>query len=231
MTKVLLDARKARDFGIGRYVLGLLGGLARRGEFDLSAVVFPGDAGLLPAGVTPLLSTAGHYTAGELVAVRGAIARGKPDLFHAPHYVVPLFPPRATVVTIHDLMHRTRPEHATLPKRAYASWMLRRAARLSARIITVSGAVRREVAEAFPSAAAKLVVVPNGVGPEFRAGAPAAAGTPYLLFLGNDKPHKNLDGLLEAFSLLRAAHPELRPLLAGVPPGRRDAPGVEALGV
>ena len=230
MTHVLLDARKARDFGIGRYLLGLLGALARRGEFRLSAVVRPDDAALLPDGVTPVLSGAGHYTAGELVAVRGAIGRVKPDLFHAPHYVVPLFPPPATVVTIHDLMHLSRPEHASLPKRAYATWMVGRAARLSSRIITVSHAVREEVARAHPAAAAKLVVIPNGVGPEFRGPRPAAGGTPYLLFLGNDKPHKNLDGLVSALAILRAAHPGLRLLLAGVPRGGRVGPGIEALG-
>jgi len=230
VTTVLLDARKARDFGIGRYVLGLLRALARRGEFRLSAVVFPGDAGLLPEGVTPVVSRARPYTAGELVAVRSAIAREKPDLFHAPHYVVPFFPPRATVVTIHDLMHLSRPEHATLPKRAYATWMLRRSVKLSSRIITVSDAVGREVAGAFPGASAKLTVIPNGVGPEFRPGTSAPDGAPYLLFLGNDKPHKNLDGLLAAFAILRAESPGLRLLLAGVPPGRRAGPGVEALG-
>lgn len=230
MTRVLFDARKARDFGIGRYVVGLITALARAGDFELSAVVRPGDAELLPGSVTPLVSGAAPYSAAELFAVRSAIARAKPALFHAPHYVVPLFPPAATVVTIHDLMHLSRPEHASIPKRAYATAMLRRAVRLAARIITVSEAVRRDVAEGFPSAASKLVVIPNGVGKEFCKGAPTAGGAPYILFLGNDKPHKNLDGLVAAFVLLCAAHPGLRLLLAGVAPGRRAAPGVEALG-
>jgi len=221
MTSVLFDARKARDFGIGRYILGLLCALERRGEFRLSAVVFRDDAGLLPGGVTPVVSGAGLYTAAELVAVRGAIGRAKPDVFHAPHYVVPFFPPSSTVVTIHDLMHLSRPEHDVPAKRAM---------RLSSRIITVSDTVGREVAGAFPAASAKLVVIPNGVGPEFRGATPAGRGAPYLLFLGNDKPHKNLDGLVSAFAILRAARPGLRLLLAGVPPGRRAAPGVEALG-
>ena len=46
----------------------------------------------------------------------------------------------------------------------------------------------------------------------------------YLLFLGNDKPHKNLDGLLAAWPRVRAAHPDLSLLLAGVAPGRGRCP-------
>lgn len=235
MTRVLLDARKARDFGIGRYVLGLLHALARRGDFELSAVVFSGDAALLPAGVTPVLSTAGHYSVGELLAVRGAISRGKPDLFHAPHYVVPLAPPAPTVVTIHDLMHLRRPEHAAIRRRAYATWMMRRAVRLAARIVAVSEETKRDLVAFDGRAAGKTVVIPNGAAEGFfRAGetGSAAGGPsgPYLLFVGNDKPHKNLDGLLAAFARLRAARPRLELCLAGVPAGNRSADGVRALG-
>jgi glycosyltransferase involved in cell wall biosynthesis len=233
--RVLLDARKARDFGIGRYVLGLLRALERRGDFELSAVVFPEDARLLPAGVTPVLSTAGHYSARELLAVRGEISRLKPDLFHAPHYVVPLAPSSPTVVTIHDLMHLRRPEHAAIAKRAYATWMIRRAVRLAARIVAVSEETRRDLIAFDPRAAGKTVVIPNGAADGFfhagkkteATGGPSGA---YLLFVGHDKPHKNLDGLLAAFARLRAAHPLLELRLAGVSAGSRTADGVRALG-
>ena len=228
MTRVLLDGRKARDFGIGRYVLGLLHALARRGEFELSAVVLPGDAGLLPAGVASLVSGAGHYTFGELVAVRNAIRKAAPDLFHAPHYVVPLFPPRATVVTIHDLMHLQRAEHASLAKRTYAASMLRRAVGLAARIVTVSEATRRDLVAFDPRAEAKTVVIPNGVDERFRPDIPAAERdrvrrahrleSPFILFLGNDKPHKNLEGLLDAFVPVTWSDEELRLVLAGGSP-------------
>lgn len=235
MTHVLLDARKARDYGIGRYVLGLLHALARRGELTLSAIVFPEDASLLPARVTPVFSSAGHYSARELFAVRSAIARTKPELFHAPHYVVPLAPAAPTIVTIHDLMHVRRPEHAALHRRAYAAWMIRRAVRIAARIVAVSEETRRDLIAFVPKASGKTVVIPNGAADGFfRAGDGAASQredpSPYLLFVGNDKPHKNLDGLLAAFAILRASHPDLELRLAGVGAGRRAGDGVRALG-
>jgi glycosyltransferase involved in cell wall biosynthesis len=234
VTRVLLDARKARDFGIGRYVLGLLAGLARRGEFELSAAVLPGDETLLPPGVSPVVCAAGHYTLRELLAVRSVLRRVRPDLFHAPHYVVPLSPPAATVVTLHDLMHLHRPEHGSLVRRTYARTMIRRAARLAARVIAVSEATRRELIALLPSIAGRAVTIPNGVDRRFFEGgrgtpSPASRGK-YLLFLGNDKPHKNLENLLGAFVSLRREMPELELLLAGVAPSRPGPPGARALG-
>jgi len=227
--RVLVDARKARDFGIGTYIRGLLGGLAGLDRFDLHALVLPGEKGLFPSGVTATTCSARHYSLEELVAVRRAISSVAPDLFHAPHYVVPFFPPRATVVTIHDLMHLTRPEHAAPAKRAYARWMIGRALRLSARVIAVSEATKKEILAFGPELIGKVEVIPNGVREEFFESEEKNTA-PYLLFLGNDKPHKNLDGLLRAWPRVHAAHPGLSLVLAGVAPGRVQALGVQALG-
>lgn len=248
--RILLDARKARDFGIGTYIRGLLGGLAELDRYDLHALIFPGEEALIPAGVHARICAAPHYSLAELVAVRRAISALAPDLFHAPHYVLPFFPPRATVVTIHDLMHLTRPEHAAPAKRAYARWMVGRALGLSARVIVGSEETKREIFAFGPTRIPKVVVIPYGVREEFflegeeRSLAKGAALAdrppplpfkesslgPYLLFLGNDKPHKNLDGLLRAWPLVRASHPELSLVLAGVKTGRMLPEGVRSLG-
>jgi alpha-1,3-rhamnosyl/mannosyltransferase len=262
-----MDARKVRDFGIGSYIRGLLGGLARQERWDLCATVHPGDDVLLPPGVAPAACDAPHYSVAELFAVRGAIARLRPAVFHAPHYVVPIQPPAATVVTIHDLMHLHRPEHGSPWKRAYAKWMVGRAIRLSARVITVSEATKEEILAFGPQQSGKVVVIPNGVREEFfewgervaarrgeiaemrdRDGAPSEAVasmdgraprpeslskeiSSFLLFLGNDKPHKNLEGLLRAWPHVRAAQPGLSLVLAGVEPGRDLPEGAKAIGV
>ena len=246
--RVLLDARKARDFGIGSYIRGLLGGLARQDLFELHALVLPGEEALLARGVTARVCPATHYSLEELVSVRRAISAASPDLFHAPHYVVPLFPPRATVVTVHDLMHLTRPEHATLAKRAYARWMIGRALRLAAKVIAVSETTKKEILAFGPELSGKVVVIPNGVEEKFfleseetdadarRARAarspilPFKESSSYILFLGNDKPHKNLDGLLRAWPHVHAANPSLSLVLAGVQPGRTLPEGAKAVG-
>lgn len=231
--RVLVDARKARDFGIGTYIRGLLGGLAGLDRYELHALVLPGEEGLLPPGVSTRTCLAPHYSFEELVAVRRSISALKPDVFHAPHYVVPFFPPRATVVTVHDLMHLTRPEHAAPAKRAYARWMVGRALRLSARVIAGSEATKKEILAFGPALAGKVVVISYGIREEFFEGEEKREEkntAPYILFLGNDKPHKNLDGLLAAFARLRASSPSLSLILAGVAPDRVQAEGVQGLG-
>jgi alpha-1,3-rhamnosyl/mannosyltransferase len=241
--RVALDARKLRDFGIGTYVRGLLGAAAARGEHELVAIVRSGDEVLLPAGVEAIACDAVGYSLAELVAVRRALSRAGCDVFHAPHYVVPLLPPQATVVTIHDLIHLKRPEHGTLAKKLYATTMLRRALRAARVVLTVSEAVRGDLAAFAPEHAGKVRAVPNGVEKRFLAPVPGediarvrrAAGldAPYVLFLGNDKPHKNLDGLLTAFSRLARAGLPHRLVLAGGASGRQQAraAGARAAGI
>ena len=153
-------------------------------------------------------------------------------------------------------MHLNRPEHGSPWKRAYARWMVGRATRLAARVIAVSEATKEELLAFGPSQGFKVVVIPNGVRGDFfewgeRAAAArevAASGSAglddrpprpeclskeissYVLFLGNDKPHKNLEGLLRAWEHVRAAHPDLSLVLAGVQPGRDLPAGVRAVG-
>jgi len=134
------------------------------------------------------------------------IGRGpKIDLFHAPHYVVP-FVKVPFVVTIHDLIHL---RHRNPLARVYARTMIGRAVRKSRRVITVSNAVRDEIAAEFGHAE-KIAVTYNGVDSVFNSAGTKAAGR-YFLFVGNDKPHKNVDRLVAAFARV----PEVQLILAG----------------
>jgi glycosyltransferase involved in cell wall biosynthesis len=221
--RLFLDARKARDFGIGRYILGLTKGLVDTGNVSLTALCRPGDASLLPPGTLIIDSTARPYGVRELLSLGRVAARAAVDVVHWPHYVVPIKTPAPTVVTIHDLMHLTQPEHRSPAKRLYAGWMLLHAIRKAAAVIAVSGVAARQIAETFPEARGKLQVVSNGIDPVFFSASTADVAArlgirgPYLLYCGNDKPHKNLPRLFEAFALFRRQYPDFELVLAGVP--------------
>jgi glycosyltransferase involved in cell wall biosynthesis len=198
--RIGIDARKIADFGIGTYIRGLLQELAADGDDTYVAFAPQRLANLLPAGVEHAVVDAPHYSFRELLILGRAIDRAKLDLFHAPHYVVP-FTSVPFVVTIHDLIHLRNPNPLA---RLYARQMIARAVRRSRRVLTVSEAVKREIVSTFDCAEDHVVVTPNGVRTPFSEHGPKAEGR-YFLYVGNDKPHKNVDVLIDAFSRMDGA--------------------------
>ena len=237
---IVIDARKLRDFGIGTYVRGLVGHLA---GIDCAhryvLLVRPDDHGAfgdLPANFSESLERASGYSLREAIGISSHLRRLRADLYHATHYTVPLWPPCPTVVTVHDVIHLLFPEF--LPHRSalhYARFMLRRATRKSRRVITVSATTRDDLIATVGADPERIRVIHNGVDQAFSRRlppeeitqrlAPHGIAPPYLLFLGNPKPHKNLERLLDGYA--RAGR-----LLAAPPPplvvaGARD--GADAL--
>jgi glycosyltransferase involved in cell wall biosynthesis len=216
--RIAIDARKLHDFGIGTYVRNLLRALARRSDdLDYTLLCRPEDveyAEALGPRFRPLSVEAGNYSVSELVTVPTALARVRPHLFHAPHYVVSPFTPCPFVVTIHDCIHLRFPEY--LPNRLapiYARVMMRQSARRARRVLTVSDASKQDIVRYLNVAPAKVDVVYNALD-ERLALAPTDVElarvrdryqleAPFILYAGNIKPHKNIDRLIEAYAILR----------------------------
>ena len=214
--RIGIDGRKVGDFGIGTYIRGLIGALAAL-EGDERYVVFaPSSARkLLPKNVELVEFDAPHYSFREILALGRAVDRAGLDLFHAPHYVVP-----ATrvpvVVTIHDLIHvHVRHRNPIAP--LYARAMLTRAVRKSCRVLTVSDAVRRDLVAELRCPPEKIVVAPNGIDALFTPDGPRPRRAPYFLYAGNDKPHKNVEALVDAFATVRRERRGVELVLAGAP--------------
>jgi glycosyltransferase involved in cell wall biosynthesis len=241
--RIAIDCRKIDDFGIGTYIRGLVRGLAASDADHQFVLLVPPSSGTeleLDGRFTFLVDRSPLYSLRELASVGLASRRAKADVFHAPHYVVPVTGARV-VVTIHDLIHlRSRTLGAAA--KLYARVMIGRAVRRASRILTVSEAVRSEIESRYPTARGRTRVTPNGVDQGFilserddgeadtllaRMGL---AKERYFLFAGNDKPHKNVDRLVAAYSRVRdRAGGEL--VLAGAPFDRhRSVPGVRLAG-
>jgi glycosyltransferase involved in cell wall biosynthesis len=212
--RIGIDARKIADFGIGTYIRGLLGGLGRCAGDEEYVVFAPATAReLIPGVFEHVVLDAPHYSIRELIAVAAAARRSGVDLLHAPHYVVPLTS-CPVVVTIHDLIHLHQKQRNPLAA-VYARTMMGRAVRKSVRILTVSQAVKNEIVRELGCDAAKVIVTPNGVDERFRAASPNSAPSSYFLYAGNDKPHKNVERLVDAFAAVKSRRPELSLVLAG----------------
>jgi glycosyltransferase involved in cell wall biosynthesis len=209
--------------GIRRYVLEVLRALAARG---LPCVVY-GDRRTacddLPAGVTSV-TLAGRVTPWwDQVTLPAALRRDGVDVFLSPYYKRPLAAPCPVVVTIHDLFFIGYPGRRRPLYDATMTRLARLYARGASAIVADSEHSRRAIVARLGIDAARIAVIPVGLGPEFRPAAPTAAqreryglGARYALYLGNFLPHKNLPRLLGAWAALpaplRAAH---RLVLAG----------------
>jgi glycosyltransferase involved in cell wall biosynthesis len=228
--RIAIDARKLHDYGIGTYVRNLVGQLARQDGPDTYVVICRhADAPFvreLGPRFEPLLERAGNYSVLEQFSVPLALKRASVDLFHAPHYVVSPLTTCPTVVTIHDCIHLRFPQY--LPSRAayvYARAMMTIAARRARRILTVSQASKEDILRYLKVPASKIEVIYNALD-ERLAVVPTAEDisrvrdrflltSPFVLYAGNIKPHKNVDRLIEAFSILRRRGDDVKLLIIG----------------
>ncbi|MGH9442170.1 MAG: glycosyltransferase family 4 protein [Thermoanaerobaculia bacterium] len=210
-----LDARKARDFGIGTYTRELAFAIAkspRAGDLRFVLFVRDGDREIfsgLPENFSLEPADSPGYSLAELTVFARRVRRRRLSLFHAAHYVLPPFLATRAVVTVHDLIH-LHPELSGKPwVYPYARLALSSSLSRARAVITGSHASRLEIEKRFPHASGKIEVIPHGIGEEFRrrpdAGAIEALSkkyglpTRYALFLGGGRTHKNLARVLEAF--------------------------------
>lgn len=242
--RVVLDGRiiYPRMSGAGRYVVELARRLpALDRALELTVLLRPA---LQPTPVPALLEDGGArvvYVDGEVlsprpwVAVPLALRRLRPQLYHYPHFDLP-FVPVPSVVTIYDLNPPLMPGYFTRQpelrrrlSRVFVGSTLRRC-RIA---MVISDTVRELMLEAFPAARGKVRTVRLGVDPApWSVDAPAGTdpqwGTrPYALYVGVERPHKNLVRLVRAFVRFygatawpRGEEPYL--WLAGVAPGSRE---------
>jgi len=216
--RVAIDARKLHDFGIGTYIRNLLRHLARLDrESEFVLLVGDGDleiAAPLGPNFRAVLERSPNYSIREQLQIPWALHRERPDVFHAPHYVLPFGVRCRSVVTIHDCIHLMFPQY--LPNRmayAYARMSIWNAARKSSRILTVSEASKRDILHFFDVPPSKIEVVHNAIDERFwnrpdegdvsRVRERYQLTSRFVLYVGNIKPHKNLVRLIEAFDLVR----------------------------
>lgn len=130
----------------------------------------------------------------------------RPMHFFSPGFNAPLDRPCDFSFTIHDLIHLEFPAEQSLPKQLYYRWIIRPATRNASVVFTVSEYSRRRIIEWSGVSENKVVVCSNGVDARFfEPGEKWQHPKPYLLYVGNQKPHKNVESLVRAYARSRVA--------------------------
>ena len=126
-------------------------------------------------------------------------------LFWSPNFIIRIFSKGKVLATVHDVFHLAMPEYLSMPVRASAKILIEVLQHTADKIICVSHFSARELIRLTRIPEEKIQVIYNGVDNSWFHVTPKGNpyDKPYLLFVGNVKPHKNLSALLKAFSMLK----------------------------
>ena len=216
--KIGFDARMSSPLksggGIGRYVEGFQRAALSRTDVDWTWY----EHSHVPHNTTPhhqyVTAPIDWYGFSEQYRMGPLMDRDHLDLVHIPHWNVSQRLKTPFVCTVHDLIPLEEGFHPPSSTRsaliyrlkwAGFQFVLKHAVFVSQRIITVSHTSKRRLMHFFPSLSEEKIVV---IEPGILAPVPHLVGTPlfeepYLLYVGNCYPHKQVDLLLNAWKTTR----------------------------
>ncbi len=207
--KIAVDARMYSMSGIGTYIKNLIKNdcyqvaLGKKGELEKEKIKDIIEFDMPIYGIKEQLK----FPYKELKKI-------KPDILHVPHYNVPIFYKGDMIVTIHDLTHLVYSEFLSNKlAKYYAKIMIKIAIKKAKFVLTVSENTKKDLMKYFNVDDKKIIVTYLGVDEKFREKKHEEIYYLYdkfnipknkkiLMYVGNLKPHKNLERLLCAFSKL-----------------------------
>jgi glycosyltransferase involved in cell wall biosynthesis len=241
--RVAIDGRPVRFplAGVGQYVANLILALAEleAAELDVAPLLFDnrwrgnGDARRLANRLANGAATVHHVMPRRLMTgwlrfAPGTVPRGllggSFDIWHATYFegYPRLKRGQGLVVTVHDVIFLSRPDVFSARNLAASRFAAARQMRDAAVVIAVSQHTKRELLGHFDIAPDRVMVVPLAVrhpNPERVSSERSDNGgldRPYVLYVGNLEPRKDIPTLIEAW-LRSAARHDFALVLAGAP--------------
>jgi glycosyltransferase involved in cell wall biosynthesis len=206
---ISIDARMLSHSGIGTYLVNLLPRIIAASPSQTFSLF--GNPEQIRAvikleepRVTLIPCSAPIYSIKEQLELPRLISK-ETKLLWSPHYNIPMLYRGPLLVTIHDVFHLAMPQYVGgWHKRAYAKLLFARLRGQASHIVTVSEFSRQELLRLTPSGRQPITVTYLGVDESWSTipKGQLLHRRPYIIFVGNVKPHKNVRGLLEAFSLI-----------------------------
>src|SRR3990167_530514 len=225
--RIGIDARFAgpEGTGLGKYTEKLILNLAKidkKNEYSIFLRSKNWNFFKLPRNFKKVLADIKWYSAEEQLKLSGIFSKEKLNLLHVPHFNVPILYKGKFVVTIHDLIHHQFSEQSTSTKnfllfkikRAAYKTIIYSAVRRTSKIIVPSHFVKKQVISAFNINPEKIIVTYEAAEEEYFGQHQNSKlktqnllkrlkiKTPYIIYVGNAYPHKNLERLLDAFKIL-----------------------------
>ncbi len=230
MWHYVLDARTATPHfpGIGRYATNLARALIPQLTADerLTVLCDPAYPPTLPPSekVHSLSVAVSPFGLRQQWTLPRLLRRLKADLYHSAYYLMPYFTGIPALLTLYDLIPLLFPEHSTLRARRLFRLATRLALRATRHALAISEATRRDFLARFPLQPEQITAIPLAADPAFAPQPPTVSAAlrvhhplpeQFVLYVGSNKPHKNLVRLVEAWAMVQAEVPAYTLVIAG----------------
>lgn len=219
LRKIVFDARMVLEIpdGIARYAFELVNAMSRLSPpFRLSVLLSDpkGKDHFLPSPHVELIEHQPPFLSlEEQWKLQKTIRAIHPSLCHFPSFVVPRGIDLPYFVTIHDLNHWRLPRNYGHWHRWYYRWLVLPAVRRAATVLTISRFSQKELSSCWNIPESQIEMIYNGVNLARFHPRPILADVAHLrrkeslpprfvLYVGGDKPHKNLSMAIRAMNLL-----------------------------
>ena len=235
MSQYILDARTAVAHfpGIGRYVSNLASALTPLLSAGESLTILdnqPPSALRDTSASAPELERAAKLPGTKISApvspfdirqqwqipfLLKRLKSGGAAVYHSPYYLMPYRTALPTLLTFYDVIPLKFPQ--TVPARARLFFRLAAtlALRTADRVAAISNAARSDLISSFRIPASQVSVTPLAASARYRPQPANEVGRvrqkyqlpdQFLLYLGINKPHKNLPALIDAYARIASRH-------------------------
>jgi glycosyltransferase involved in cell wall biosynthesis len=237
--RIGIDARFYRESGIGRYLRNLIENLTqidKKNDYFLFVLRKDVESIQLPKNFHLVEADFLWYGFAEQRRFPSLLHHYNLDIMHFPHFNIPLAYKGKFVVTIHDLTHydfklkRSSTKNSLVYefKHQVHKYVTAQAIKRSDKVITVSEYVKTQILSHWQIKSDKVVVTLEGAEDKFikilanlskdnekKVLEKFAIKPPFLFYIGNAHPHKNIEGLIKAFIKMRKNYQYLQLVLAG----------------
>lgn len=147
------------------------------------------------------------------------LLKERPDVYHYPNFDVPVAHPFKTVFTVHDLTYMKYKNYyvrARRVKNAYTRYIIQYGAKKAKKIIVCSKSTKNDLLEMFDIPEDKIEVIYLALDEKFLnhgrnnsgSGTPQSVknlinGNRYFLFVGQRRPHKNIERIIKAYAIFK----------------------------
>lgn len=207
--KIAIDIRMINNTGIGRYINNLVKNFQSVEQNVINYCLISQESIDITTDLASKIVNikSSIFSIREQVEFLRVIEKQKPDIIHCPQFNIPLFSRVPIIVTIHDLAYDLFPEEfPNLLARLYYDIMMRLAINKSKKIIVPSESTKRDLINKYLVNESKINVIYHGIEDSFYSTSAKKESLEkfkikgsYILYVGMNRPRKNLKALIEAF--------------------------------